>query len=164
MEMVQADLTDKKLTVTLKLNAEDHSVMGDDVRLKQIFWNVLKNAVKFTPAGGLITVESETQRENGVLTIRITDSGIGMTADEVNRVFEAFSQGDHAAQGAHQFGGLGLGLAISRMLVERHGGSISAMSQGRNQGTTFSVELPLLGSPISQETVVSAARLTEGST
>lgn len=164
MEMVKADLNEKKLAVTLRLNAEVHSVIGDDVRLKQIFWNVLKNAVKFTSTGGVITVESEVQRENGKLSIRISDTGIGMTPDEVKRVFEAFSQGDHAAQGAHQFGGLGLGLAISRMLVERHGGAISATSGGRNQGTTFIIELPLMGSQDSQDTLARADLVPDGST
>lgn len=144
MVMVKADLTEKKLTLALKLDAQDHSVMGDDVRLKQIFWNVVKNAVKFTGRNGAITVESSVDQAGAKLCIDIHDTGIGMTPEELSRVFEAFSQGDHAAHGAHQFGGLGLGLAISRVLVEQHGGLISATSAGRNQGATFSIKLPLL--------------------
>lgn len=142
--MVRADLTEKKILLTAKLEAARHRVMGDDVRLKQIFWNVFKNAVKFTPAKGAITVETHQAPASGRLVIRISDTGIGMTPEEVGRIFEAFSQGDHATQGAHQFGGLGLGLAISRMLVERHDGTIRASSAGRNRGTTFEIELPAL--------------------
>lgn len=142
--MVRGDLTDKKIELTANLAAPQHMVMGDDVRLKQIFWNVFKNAVKFTPVAGTITVQTSMSAGGGRLVIRITDTGIGMTSEELGRIFEAFSQGDHATQGAHQFGGLGLGLAISRMLVERHAGTIRALSQGRNCGTTFEIELPIL--------------------
>lgn len=144
MAMVRADLVEKKLALTLKLEAARPTVQGDDVRLKQIFWNVFKNAVKFTAPGGAITVETGNVPENGHIAIRVVDTGIGMTPVELGRVFEAFSQGDHAAQGSHQFGGLGLGLAISRVLVERHAGTIKATSEGRNRGTTFLIELPLL--------------------
>lgn len=142
--MVQADLREKKIVLTAQLEAAQHRVMGDDVRLKQILWNILKNAVKFTPAGGAIVVQTGPGPDVARLRIRITDTGIGMTAEEVGRIFEAFSQGDHANHGSHQFGGLGLGLAISRMLVERHAGSIRALSPGRNRGTTFEIDLPIL--------------------
>jgi signal transduction histidine kinase len=142
--MVQADLAEKKLVLSLQFEALQDKVMGDDVRLKQIFWNVFKNAVKFTSPGGAITMRTTNHPQSGHLMIQIVDTGIGMTPEEVGRIFEAFSQGDHALQGAHQFGGLGLGLAISRMLVERHAGSIRARSEGRNRGTTFEIELPTL--------------------
>lgn len=147
--MVQGEIEEKRLVLNLSLMAEGHRVMGDDVRLRQIFWNVLKNAVKFTPVEGTVTVETETRSGDGHFLVRVTDTGIGMTEDEIGRIFAAFSQGNHAQQpDAHRFGGLGLGLAISRMLVELHGGSINAMSPGRGQGATFLIELPL---PIANE-------------
>ncbi len=149
VSMVQSDIEGKRLALILSLQAEGHRVMGDDVRLRQIFWNVLKNAVKFTPPEGTVTVETETRPGDGHFLVRVIDNGIGMTEDEIARIFDAFSQGNHAQQpGAHRFGGLGLGLAISRMLVELHGGAINASSQGRGQGSTFLIELPL---PIANE-------------
>jgi CheY-like chemotaxis protein len=148
LAMVREEIDEKQLTVTLALNAGRSTVLGDDVRLKQVFWNVLKNAAKFTDARGRIEVETLLQRDDGELVVKITDSGIGMTAAEIARIFEAFSQGDHATQSSpHRFGGMGLGLAISRMMVELHSGSISATSPGRNQGTTFHIVLPLLTNP-----------------
>lgn len=143
--MVEADVEQKGLTLECDIQAESSLVLGDDVRLKQIFWNVLQNAVKFTPAGGRVTLRMTSPPDGGVLSVEIVDTGIGMSADELERVFDAFEQGDHAVQGqSHRFGGLGLGLAISRMLVELHSGSIRAASEGPEQGTTFTVELPLL--------------------
>lgn len=147
LAMMRAEVSQKNLVVTLELNADRHIVLCDDVRLKQIFWNVLKNAVKFTPDGGRITIATYVQAENKNLAVTFTDTGMGMSADEIERIFETFSQGDHADQGAsHRFGGLGLGLAISRMLVERHSGFIRASSPGRNGGSTFHLEFPLFQS------------------
>jgi CheY-like chemotaxis protein len=144
LAMAEDEIAEKRLTVHLGLQAEAHSVVGDDVRLRQIFWNVLKNAVKFTPPGGAITVETETRSTNGNFIIRVIDTGIGMTEEEIGRIFDAFAQGNHTKQaGAHRFGGLGLGLAIARNLVELHQGSIHATSNGRGQGATFLIELPL---------------------
>jgi CheY-like chemotaxis protein/anti-sigma regulatory factor (Ser/Thr protein kinase) len=113
--------------------------------LQQVFWNVLKNAAKFTPEDGNISVGTRAQAETGELIITISDSGIGLTSDEIGRIFEAFTQGDHTrAPGSHRFGGLGLGLAISRKLVESHSGSIRASSEGRDRGATVIITLPLL--------------------
>jgi signal transduction histidine kinase/ActR/RegA family two-component response regulator len=143
--MIEADRTQKDQAIELRLDAPQSIVLGDDVRLKQVFWNVLKNAAKFTPQGGRITVETAAAPESAGLTVRIADNGIGLTTEELGRIFHSFSQGDHAAHGSpQQFGGVGLGLAISRMLVELHLGSIGATSLGRNQGSTFVVRLPLL--------------------
>jgi PAS domain S-box-containing protein len=133
---VQNDLERKGILPTLKLNADDARVFGDEVRLQQIFWNVLKNAVKFTPEDGVITVE--TRRLTDRCEVRIIDTGIGMNREELGRVFNAFSQGNH------QFGGLGLGLAISRALVQLHSGTLTADSPGKGQGATFLIELPLI--------------------
>jgi len=133
---VRADLDSKKIELALNLAAKKPIVCGDAVRLRQIFWNVLKNAVKFTPTGGKITVETRSL-PGEMLVVKITDTGIGMEAKELERVFGAF------AQGTHNFGGLGLGLAISRALVELHAGSIRAESEGKGKGATFSIELPV---------------------
>jgi CheY-like chemotaxis protein len=133
---VQADVERKGIKLTLNLAANKPIVRGDAVRLRQIFWNVLKNAVKFTPQGGKVSIETRAIPDEK-LTVVVTDTGIGMEADELERVFGAF------AQGTHHFGGLGLGLAISRALVELHAGSIRAESGGKDKGATFSIELPV---------------------
>jgi PAS domain S-box-containing protein len=133
---VQADIERKQIQLMLNLAAKKPIVRGDAVRLRQIFWNVLKNAVKFTPQGGKIFIETRTLPDTK-LAVVVTDTGIGMEADELERVFGAF------AQGTHHFGGLGLGLAISRALVELHVGSIRAESDGKNKGAKFSIELPV---------------------
>jgi CheY-like chemotaxis protein len=139
----QADQQEKELNWDLKFVAPVASVYGDAVRLQQIFWNVLKNAIKFTPTKGKITIETSNQPA-GQLVVRIADTGVGMSAGEIQRIFKAFAQGDHAAGGSsHRFGGLGLGLAISKNLVELHSGKIEASSAGVNQGATFTIVLPL---------------------
>ncbi|HWA11143.1 MAG TPA: response regulator [Opitutaceae bacterium] len=145
LAMVNDEIDQKEIDLTLKLHAPRRVVFGDDVRLKQVFWNVIKNAAKFTDPRGRIVIETSVPAGGGELSVRVTDTGIGMTPPELDRVFDAFSQGDHAAHSSsHRFGGLGLGLAISRMMVEMHSGTISAASEGRNRGTTFVVTLPLL--------------------
>jgi CheY-like chemotaxis protein len=106
---------------------------------------VLKNAVKFNSKGGRITIETRISAEDDKIAVKIIDTGIGLTPQEINRIFNAFSQGDHATSSdGHRFDGLGLGLTISRMLVELHSGVIHATSAGRGQGSTFVIELPLV--------------------
>ncbi len=145
ISIVRDELIQKQIILKLDLAAENHGVAGDPVRLQQVFWNILKNAVKFTPSGGRITVESRNATAGNEFTIAISDTGLGMTRSELARIFEAFTQGEHASGGgSHRFGGLGLGLAISRMLVEQHGGAIAADSCGRDQGSTFIITLPLV--------------------
>jgi PAS domain S-box-containing protein len=145
IDTVRPELESKQLSFQLRLDAPEHTIFGDAVRLQQVLWNVLKNAVKFTGEGGGITVRTSVSPRTGRLCLAIQDTGIGLTAAEQARVFEAFSQGDHAAAGgSHRFGGLGLGLAISRSIVEMHGGDIRAESEGRNHGATFIIELPLM--------------------
>jgi len=147
---VGAEFEEKKIELRLELAAPRHRLMADPVRLQQVFWNVLKNAAKFTPAGGRVTIGTSVV-DRCRLLVRVTDTGIGMTAPELARVFEAFAQGDHA-EGGHRFGGLGLGLAITERLVQLHGGSIRATSPGRGLGSTFEIELPLAEVPEGQET------------
>ena len=136
-------------------------MLADAVRLKQILWNVIKNAVKFTPESGSIGVRTLRAPGSDRLLVRVRDTGIGMSPDELKRIVEPFSQGNHATQAAHKFGGLGLGLAISRELAKRHGGVIRATSEGQNRGTEFEIELPLLApeaSPGSATTTTYNAR------
>lgn len=138
---VSADMAEKHIRLVPHTASDRAEVIGDPVRLQQVFWNVLKNAVKFTPAGGRIEVE--TSIAEGRVLLRVSDTGIGLTPGELERIFDAFSQGDHASEGgSHVFGGLGLGLTISRMVIERHGGKIQASSAGRGQGASFLIELP----------------------
>jgi CheY-like chemotaxis protein len=119
-------------------------VFADAVRLQQVFWNILRNAVKFTPRRGKIVVETSTPKNSGTWNVKITDTGMGMTPEELERIFHAFTQGDHAAGSVHRFGGLGLGLAISQKIMELHSSHITATSKGRGQGSTFTIELALV--------------------
>jgi CheY-like chemotaxis protein len=105
--------------------------------LQQIFWNLIKNAIKFTPESGCLTI-STTNDDDGFLRVRIIDSGIGIDAQSLPKIFEEFNQGEHSIKG-----GLGLGLAITKTFVERHGGKIIAESAGRGKGATFTVCFPL---------------------
>lgn len=143
---VHEEMHQKQIDLELKLAAARHTLFADAVRLQQIFLNLLKNAVKFTPPGGRITVASAV--ENDRLLVNITDTGIGMLPEEIAGAFNAFSQGNHADSGhGRQFGGLGLGLAISQKLAEFHSARITARSEGRDRGSQFIIELPLAQSP-----------------
>jgi PAS domain S-box-containing protein len=115
-------------------------VSGDADRLQQVVWNLLSNALKFTPSGGVVQVKF--QRANSHLEIVVSDSGEGIKPDFLPHVFERFRQADGSTTRAH--GGLGLGLAIVRHLVELHGGSVRAESDGEKKGATFTVKLPVL--------------------
>jgi PAS domain S-box-containing protein len=131
--------------------ADGHRLWADAPRLTQVFWNLLNNAVKFTPLGGTISVRSWTDA-HGWLTVEVSDTGIGIDPDFLSRIFDAFEQGEPAV--ARRFGGLGLGLAISKTIVELHGGSLSAHSDGTGRGAAFRVSLPL--TPVPQGAVVPA--------
>ncbi len=142
LSMVESDIKDKHIALTLALADEAPSIMGDTVRLQQIFWNVLKNAVKFSGERGQIRVASEV--DENVARVKISDSGIGMTPAELEVAFSPFVQGEHVHRAdMAKFGGLGLGLAITRKLVEMHEGAIHAESAGRGQGALFTIEFPL---------------------
>ena len=122
------------------LDPQSVTVSGDPGRLQQVFWNLLSNAVKFTPKGGKVQVLL--QRVNSHIEFSVTDTGIGIAAEFLPQVFERFSQQDSSTH--REYGGLGLGLAISKQLVDLHGGSIQAKSMGPGQGATFVVTLPLI--------------------
>ncbi|HEX6043335.1 MAG TPA: ATP-binding protein [Pyrinomonadaceae bacterium] len=115
------------------------SIPGDPVRLQQVVWNLLSNAIKFTPRGGRVQIRSE--RVNSHLEIVVSDTGQGISADFLPHVFDRFRQADQKT--SRQHGGMGLGLSIVRHLVELHGGSVRAASDGVGQGATFTVMLPI---------------------
>lgn len=145
VETVRMEMKEKGIAFHLKLEAEHRVVAADHVRLQQVLWNLLRNAIKFTPAGGSVAVDTRNSDDNRSVLIAVTDTGIGLSQDEIARIFEAFTQGDHAAGGtSHRFGGLGLGLNISRTLAGHHGGTLRAESEGAGHGATFIVELPVL--------------------
>lgn len=130
-------------------------VDGDRLRLQQIAWNILNNAVKFTPAGGNIEISLDSEKSNAVLVVK--DTGQGIDSTFLPCVFEMFRQADGSNRRRH--GGLGIGLALVRQLVELHGGTISAESDGSNQGSSFIVRLPLLRETASS--VVASASAVE---
>lgn len=133
------------------------AVPGDTNRLQQVFWNLLSNAVKFTPTGGKVSVrlcQVDSQAE-----IEVTDTGQGITPEFLPFVFDRFRQQDSTS--TRQHGGLGLGLAIARHLVEIHGGNISARSNGAGAGATFTVRLPLVGSIVDPAEELITSRATE---
>lgn len=132
--------TARGVTVEFRATSEPAEVLGDSDRLQQIVWNLLSNAIKFTPRGGRVTLSLE-HRESTV-ALAVTDNGPGIRADFIPRIFERFSQGDASTTRGH--GGLGLGLAITRHLIELHGGKISAESPGEGLGATFRVEIPIV--------------------
>jgi PAS domain S-box-containing protein len=138
LEISQGDIAAKHLEVSLALWAERHHVWADPARLQQVCWNLVKNAVKFTPNNGRISFRS-CDLEGGRLRIEIADSGIGIDPQTLPKLFSAFEQGDR--QMTRRFGGLGLGLTISKALVDLHRGSLTAASAGRNLGATFTLEL-----------------------
>ena len=147
LAMVRGEVEQRRLVLHVRQDAARPRLWGDDVRLKQVLWNVLRNAIKFTPEGGEITVTTGLTPDQARWAVEVRDSGIGLTATEMTRIFEPFSQGDHAGRnGTRPFAGLGLGLTISRRLVELHGGSIRATSEGRGRGAVFQIEFPLRGS------------------
>ncbi|HEY2291940.1 MAG TPA: ATP-binding protein [Thermoanaerobaculia bacterium] len=142
LQTARADLFDKGLRLSLDLEEVDYSVWADTPRLTQVFWNLFSNAVKFTPPGGAITVRSWREEAAGPqLVVEVEDTGIGIEPDVLSGIFDAFQQGELAI--TRRFGGLGLGLAISKAIVELHGGNLSAMSGGRGQGSKFAVRLPV---------------------
>jgi signal transduction histidine kinase/ActR/RegA family two-component response regulator len=134
VEMCQVEAAQKRLCVELDLQAADSWVAADAAKFQQIIWNLLKNAIKFTPEGGEIRISSANDKPAG-LTIAIRDSGIGIEPEAIGRVFNPFEQGGQSFQKRH--GGLGLGLAISKAIAIGHGASLVATSDGRGRGATF---------------------------
>lgn len=136
LEIVRADITARHLQLSVALDARSHEVNVDPSRLQQVFWNVVRNACNFTGESGLISIRT-TNPSPATLSIEITDSGIGIEPKFLDRIFNAFEQLQARREG------LGLGLAISKAIIEMHGGSISARSEGSGKGATFTITLPV---------------------
>jgi CheY-like chemotaxis protein len=143
--MNASDIQAKNIVCGLDLRAERRYVRADPARLQQVLWNVLKNAAKFTTDGGNIRVETKNDREGFVVT-KITDSGMGMSRELIDRLFVPFEQGDDA--NVRRAGGLGLGMAIAKSLVDLQGGTITAQSEGPGRGSTFTVSFPSVETPV----------------
>ncbi len=139
MEAVEAAALAKSVTLETRIEADLPAVMGDPDRLQQVLWNLLSNGIKFTPKGGRVTVT--VAGRNSEVTLTVADTGAGIKREFLPHVFERFRQAESSTNRA--YGGLGLGLAIVRHLVELHGGSVAVQSEGEGQGATFSVRLPV---------------------
>src|SRR5213082_26798 len=150
VEICRAEADPKKLRVHLNLRANTHYVAADAAKFQQIIWNLLKNAIKFTPEDGEIAISSSNPSPD-VLTISLRDTGIGMEPEVMQRIFDPFEQGNRSLE--RRIGGLGLGLAISKSLAQAHGGTLIAQSEGRDRGSTFVLSMQTtspaegLGSP-----------------
>jgi signal transduction histidine kinase len=137
-EIVGQDIRDKRIVMRIELDACEHHVHADPARFQQVLWNLLKNAIKFTPAGGDITIRTSNPA-TGRVAVRVEDTGIGIAPSQIDRIFLAFNQGE--LTGRHQFGGLGLGLSISKAIMDAHGGSLVAESAGPGKGAIFIFEI-----------------------
>ncbi len=146
LDIARPEIEERSLRFSVQLEA-GVIVNGDASRLQQVVWNLVSNAVKFTADGGLICVACRQMQDRAV--IEVSDTGIGIEPENLGRIFDAFEQADPAV--TRQFGGLGLGLAIAKRLVEAHEGTISAHSAGKNQGAVFRVSLPLGSEPPSDQ-------------
>jgi CheY-like chemotaxis protein len=144
-EICREEATAKELTVEFRLNAESPFVDADPARLQQVFWNLIKNGVKFTPEHGRITIETRNPVPEEI-EVRISDTGIGIEPDKLERIFNAFEQGQLSI--TRRFGGLGLGLAISKAMVDAHSGKIRAESGGKDRGATFVITLKTVKAPV----------------
>ena len=139
LEATRSLVEARRHEITLRLSAQVFPLVADTTRLTQVLANLINNAARYTPSGGSIQIAAD--EENGQLVVRVSDTGIGMEPELLSHVFEMFVQGE-AVTGESQ-GGLGVGLTLVRRLVEMHGGSVEASSQGRGKGSTFVLRLPL---------------------
>src|SRR5437868_8736023 len=147
LQMANEQITEKQLELATDLQAERHFVQADAVRIQQVFWNLINNAAKFTGPGGRIEIKTRND-EDGHFVFEITDTGIGIEPERRQKLFNAFEQGEPAV--TRQFGGLGLGLAIAKNLVDLHHGAISVESRGRSHGATFTVTLDALSNRVAE--------------
>jgi signal transduction histidine kinase len=163
-----SDVHNKSLKIDLVLEAPYHTVLADPARLQQVFWNLIQNSVKFTPSSGTITVATRNSNPTGEsdhpnpafhhrLVIEISDTGIGIDPDSLPTLFNAFRQADRTI--GKRFGGLGLGLAICKSLIDLHGGQITAASTGSGRGAVFTVELPAVAPDDAHRAVVPTVSL-----
>jgi len=138
IEITHPEIEAKNQSLDLRWEATRTRINGDSTRLQQVVWNLLKNAAKFTPAGGKL--ELATSSDESGFALSVTDTGIGIEPEALVKIFDAFTQANAGI--TREFGGLGLGLSISKAAVMAHGGELSAWSQGIGHGATFTVRLP----------------------
>src|SRR5438067_5325360 len=156
VEICRAEAASKQLDVHLNLRASTRYVAADTAKFQQIIWNLLKNAIKFTPEAGEIAISSSNPSPE-VLKISVRDTGIGMESEVMQRIFDPFEQGNRSFE--RRFGGLGLGLAISKSLAQAHGGTLTAQSDGSNRGSTFTLSMQAL--PQGQAASVASKAVTD---
>jgi len=144
VEICRPEAQSRNLKLNLNLRGGAHHVSGDAAKFQQIVWNLLKNAIKFTADHGEITISSSNP-EPQLLAIAVHDTGIGIQPEIMNRIFDPFEQGERAFQ--RRYGGLGLGLAISKSLAQAHGGTLIAQSEGRDRGSTFTLTMKTVPPP-----------------
>jgi CheY-like chemotaxis protein len=154
-EICREDMTKKSIEAKFELNAQSVHVEGDPARLQQVFWNLVKNSLKFTPANGRITMTTSNPLPDEI-EVRITDTGIGIEEEKIGKIFNAFEQGQISI--TRRFGGLGLGLAISKAMVDAHRGKISVESPGKDKGSTFIVQLKTVAAPVRTDNGADGAR------
>jgi signal transduction histidine kinase/ActR/RegA family two-component response regulator len=142
IEICASEVETKKLQLRLDLQAKDFRVMADPAKFQQIIWNLFKNAIKFTGENGVITITSANHLPH-ILTLGVGDTGIGIEPEIMERIFNPFEQGERSFQ--RRFGGLGLGLTISKSLAQAHGASLIAKSEGRDRGATFLLTMKTAG-------------------
>ena len=140
IDVVRPALVAKKIKLDVELDRTAGAIWADPDRLQQVVWNLLSNAIKFTPVDGRVSIRLE--RLGSMIRILVSDTGVGIEPDFLPFVFDRFRQADGSAN--RRSGGLGLGLAIVRHVVELHGGTVRAASGGPGQGATFTIELPVV--------------------
>ena len=148
VKVCAAEAAAKSLQLSLDVRPGCCFLRADPDRLEQVFWNLIKNAVKFTPPGGRVEIHCSAKKGNRI-EIQVKDSGVGIEPELLPRLFNPFEQGGRET--TQRFGGLGLGLTISHRLVELHGGELLAHSEGRGRGATFTVRLPAQAPPLRAE-------------
>ncbi|HSU67445.1 MAG TPA: response regulator [Tepidisphaeraceae bacterium] len=148
LEICYDELRGKRQQLLLQFEAKQHFVQADSARLQQVFWNLIKNAIKFTPEGGRITIRSSNERA-GIVRVEVRDSGIGIEPQLLPQIFNAFEQGERSI--TRRFGGLGLGLAISKALMDMQGGDLRADSAGKDKGSVFVASMPVVAAPVITE-------------
>ncbi|NML31314.1 hybrid sensor histidine kinase/response regulator [Paraburkholderia antibiotica] len=150
LELFRSEIQVKQQDVHIDKRATHHYVLADRARLQQMLWNLIRNAAKFTPDGGHIYVRTRDERMQ--VQISVEDTGIGIEPEQIGKLFNAFEQGDQKM--TRQFGGLGLGLAITKALTDVHGGVVTAQSPGAHCGATFTITLPTAAAPAAAQPVV----------
>src|SRR5256886_517815 len=161
VEMCRAEAESRKLQVHLNLRANTHYVAADAAKFQQIIWNLLKNATKFTPEEGEIAISSLNPSPE-VLTISVRDTGIGIDPEVMRRIFDPFEQGNRSFE--RRFGGLGLGLTISKSLAQAHGGTLTVQSDGPDRGSTFllSMQTPSAAREVTDPRKISSEASQQG--